>query len=413
MSILVSDHKAVSSLTKPSKEFKNRKLTNWALEIADYDVVIAQRAGQIHFTSDFLSRHIPESTKEDRGGWYEKATGQVAAIAHHNTIMQQFELLSAEAAKDRIKYEVKEAQLVDEADDEGRPMSNIQELLVCIDAGERNIREGSAEPYEHSKLDEFYDMIATSDAKEKLSVERILESQQKDEFCRVMTQYLEGGNLELEIEEDSDIDDDKGDEESSAPAKKANEKRKQNRALEEIVRSAPYFAMAETGILVQLKQRKSKSKMRATSNLEYLQRIYIPQQDKELQHDLVDAVHHETGHTGAVKTYQILLQRFHWKGMTLYTSHGVYNRVQSCAKCQFCSVKAAKAPFLGHTHAVRCGQKIALDVIRLPKSEGQEYVLTTIDVFSRYGFLVPIKDLKSATIMKAMRERIQDRILDK
>ena len=40
--ILVSDHKAVSSLTKPSKEFKNRKLANWALEIADCDVVIAQ-----------------------------------------------------------------------------------------------------------------------------------------------------------------------------------------------------------------------------------------------------------------------------------------------------------------------------------------------------------------------------------
>ena len=111
----------------------------------------------------------------------------MAAIAHHITIMQQFELLSAEAARDRIKYEVKETQLIDEEDDEGRPMSNIQELLACIDAGERNIREGNAEPYEYSKLDEFYDMIATSDAKEKLPVERILESQQKDEFCRVMT----------------------------------------------------------------------------------------------------------------------------------------------------------------------------------------------------------------------------------
>ena len=67
--------------------------------------------------------------------------------------------------------------MINEEDDEGQPISNIQELLVCIDAGERNIREGSAEPYEYSKLDEFYDMIATSDAKEKLSVERILESQ--------------------------------------------------------------------------------------------------------------------------------------------------------------------------------------------------------------------------------------------
>ena len=403
VSILVSDHKAVSSLTKPTKEFKNRKLANWALEIADYDVVIAQRAGRIHFTPDFLSRHIPQSTKEDRRGWYEKAAGQVATIAHHSTVMQQFELLSAEAAEGRIKYQIKGAQLIDEEDDNGQPVASIQKLLDCIEAGDRSIREGNADPYEYSKLDEFYDMIATSDAMEKLSLERILESQKKDEFCRVMARYLEGGELKLEIEEDSDIDDDEDDEggESGMTVQK-NEKRKQTRALEEVIRSAPYFAIAETGVLVQLKQRKSKAKMRAAPNLEYLQRVYVPQQDKELQHNLVDAVHHETGHTGAVKTYQILLQRFHWKGM--YTS--VHNRVQACAKCQFYSVKAAKAPFLGHTHAVRCGQKIALDVIRLPKSEGIEYVLTAIDVFSRYAFIVPVADLKSETILRALRERV-------
>jgi hypothetical protein len=55
----VTDHKAVSAFTNPNKEFRNRKLANLALEMTEYDVVIAQRAGRIHYTLDFISRHIP------------------------------------------------------------------------------------------------------------------------------------------------------------------------------------------------------------------------------------------------------------------------------------------------------------------------------------------------------------------
>ena len=276
-------------------------------------------------------------------------------------------------------------------------MESIHALINSVQRGDRELREQATTPYEYSRLDEFYDMVATTDSESKLTVERVLESQKKDPFCSAMVEYLEDGSIKLGVEGDSDYDDEEEETTSKKPTKAAAQKR--SRAAEEIVRSAPYFSVTDSGVLTQLKQRKAKAKSRSAKELDCLQQVYIPQNDKQLQHDLVDAVHHEAGHIGAVKTYQMLLQRFHWIGM--YTS--VHQRIQACAKCQFYSVKAAKAPFLGHTHAIRCGQKIALDIIRLPETNGCEYVLTAVDVFSRYAFLAPcrvgfesIDDLESA-----------------
>ena len=84
----------------------------------------------------------------------------------------------------------------------------------------------------------------------------------------------------------------------------------------------------------------------------------------------------------------------------------VHNRLQTCAKCQFYAYRAAKAPLLGHTQADRIGEKLALDIIQLAESNGYGYALTAEDVFPRYRFLVPLKDIKASTILAALRERI-------
>ena len=51
--IAVTDHAALASLTKANKQFSNRKLANWAVEMSDYDLIIAKRAGRIHYTPIF------------------------------------------------------------------------------------------------------------------------------------------------------------------------------------------------------------------------------------------------------------------------------------------------------------------------------------------------------------------------
>ena len=90
----------------------------------------------------------------------------------------------------------------------------------------------------------------------------------------------------------------------------------------------------------------------------------------------------------------------------MLASLGSTSRLRTCAKCQFYAYRAVKAPLLGHTHADRAGEKLALDIIRLPEVNGFGYALTGIDVFSRYGFMVPLKDIKASTTLAALRERI-------
>jgi hypothetical protein len=96
--------------------------------------------------------------------------------------MQQFELLSAESAVKRVSYEIKNAQLIDEQDDQSRAVESIHALINSVQQGDRELREQATTPYEYSRLDEFYDMVATTDSESKLTVERVLESQKKDPF---------------------------------------------------------------------------------------------------------------------------------------------------------------------------------------------------------------------------------------
>ena len=49
---------------------------------------------------------------------------------------------------------------------------------------------------------------------------------------------------------------------------------------------------------------------------------------------------------------------------------------------------------------------MALDVVHLPKASGYEYVLTAIGVYSRYGFVIPLSNLKTATMVGAFKYRL-------
>ena len=97
-----------------------------------------------------------------------------------------------------------------------------------------------------------------------------------------------------------------------------------------------------------------------------MQRIYIPISATELQNELIDALHTEAGHMHpkSLRTYQLMLQRVYWPGMFA----SVHERIGKCTKCQFHAARPAKAPLLGHQMATRCGEKLALDVIHLPKT---------------------------------------------
>ena len=410
--IAVTDHAALTSLTKANKQFSNRKLANWAVEMSDYDLIIAKRAGRIHYTPDFLSRQLPSKEEEELMDAFKESSGRTHLLAHNLTVMQQFKLYSPKSTAARLHHEVTAATLIDETVDDGTEVTSIAALVAAIEAGDRKLREMQEGEEEYSPLDEFYDMVASNEAHEAVTVDRVKESQRSDKFCNAMINYLEEGklpttdNVRETCDEDSDYDSEEegsgGVEEVELTAKqKAQQRQSARRAIQDMIKLAPHFAVSSQGVLLQLQARRSKHEKLARE-LECLQRVYIPFSDKQLQNDLMDSVHLETGHSSPRRTYQMLLQKVYWRHM--YKS--VHSRLQTCAKCQFYAYRAAKAPLLGHTQADRIGEKLALDIIQLPESNGYGYALTAEDVFSRYGFLVPLKDIKASTVLAALRERI-------
>ena len=110
--------------------------------------------------------------------------------------------------------------------------------------------------------------------------------------------------------------------------------------------------------------------------------------------------------------------------------------VRRCNTCQFSSQREGKAPVTGHQTADYPGQKIALDIMHLsPRPEvtaskdkavhkaghakqqkqgkakhddADQYALsqTGVDVYSKKGFTIPISDLETSTISRAISQSV-------
>ena len=425
ITIAITDHSAITSMLKPDKEFKSRKIQNWAVEMSEHDLIIAKRAGRVHFTADFLSRCKREKDRATLDNLYKLLWGRTAELMPHLKLNELFHLYSNEARLNRLAHEVQNAQLIQETDDGGKRVYTVPDMITAIGTGDRTLREQDLlieDP--DSRIGYFFDMITAVTPVAKVAavtVDWILEEQVNDEFCQRMKQHL-GKEVEAESdyeEEDEELEDEPeeleeepaGAEEGAATVDKALQMKRRKAAAYEADRrlrmkvcsSAPYFALTADGLLVNLQHRRKGSDGEIAKELDMMQRIYIPAASTELQNEIIDALHAEAGHPKSLRTYQLLLQRVYWQGMFA----SVHERVSKCTKCQFHAARPAKAPLLGHQVATRCGEKIALDVVHLPKTaRGNEYALTAVDVYSRYGFLVPLPDIKAATVLRAIRERI-------
>ena len=60
----------------------------------------------------------------------------------------------------------------------------------------------------------------------------------------------------------------------------------------------------------------------------------------------------------------------------------------------------------GHREATEPAEKLALDIIHLPLRKGFKYALTGIDVYSRYGFMVPLTEIDTAHVLEGLRTRM-------
>ena len=112
-----------------------------------------------------------------------------------------------------------------------------------------------------------------------------------------------------------------------------------------------------------------------------------------------------TGHPGRNRTLNLIRKRYWWKGL----NGDVRRWVRACHSCG--RRKTPRPLNVGLTqpmHQSRPFHTVAIDIVGpcLETTNGHMYILTMIDVFTRYPIAIPIPNRKASTIMFAIYEHI-------
>ena len=83
-----------------------------------------------------------------------------------------------------------------------------------------------------------------------------------------------------------------------------------------------------------------------------------------------------------------------------------YNYVKHCTLCQLHAPKAPAAHIQGHVQAEECAQVVTADIVHMPDASGNKYMLTVLDIFSRYGDAVPLTAATALEVTIAMRDTV-------
>jgi transposase InsO family protein len=111
-------------------------------------------------------------------------------------------------------------------------------------------------------------------------------------------------------------------------------------------------------------------------------------------------------HLGVVKTFHNLVQNFYWKNMKKSIKDII-------SKCEIC--KAYKVSNSGALGISSCPKRpaapfhtISIDIVgpMVTSTEGFVYMLTVVDVFSKYLFVCPLRKATSVHIIKFLREAV-------
>ena len=133
-----------------------------------------------------------------------------------------------------------------------------------------------------------------------------------------------------------------------------------------------------------------------------LRRILVPKGRRKKVLELAHT-HPLAGHFGGKKTFAKLSGRFLWPRMWVE----VKEFVRSCSGCQKAGRKdQARAPLQPLQVEHEPFSKVAYDIVGpLPKtSSGHRYILTMMDLFSKFPAAVPLKKVDNTSVLDAMLE---------
>ena len=109
--VVITDHSALTSLRNPRKEFKNDRLWRYAVELDQYNIVIAHRAGKDLFMADMLSRAHIELDEDAIKKFIEMSWSNTAGVAkaRPDLIDRLYELGAAQL---RLQLQVRGARVM-------------------------------------------------------------------------------------------------------------------------------------------------------------------------------------------------------------------------------------------------------------------------------------------------------------
>ena len=375
--LVVTDHSCLRDLTT-AKEFNNKRLMRYAVELSEHNLKVVFRPGRDHHLADLMSRMrrmTPGSVEarqigdQAQGLTAELVQGTDCRLGSRALNRRDSDLFSPGSAVRRLRNAVARTEAA-----EGKTVA----ALITELETERRTPDNHMSGDEHSsRIMEFYDMVASAGA--GISLAEITEAQQSDRFASQMSAFLT-----KEVLPSDEIE------------------------VLRTIANAPFYAV-DRGTLVRITKGKALkppadgpdiSSVDTVKNAPPVKRIYVPE---GMRAQIVNSVHLELGHAGRDSTYHIVKSLFDWPTMHRDT----VELVKHCANCQLHAHKAPAAPIQGHLRADYPGHKVAMDILHLAKgSDCEGYMLIVIDVFSRYAMGVVLKDLKSVTVATALRDDI-------
>jgi len=375
--ICITDNSALKSLTSPTKTFENPRMARMALTLSEHDLVIAHRPGTSKelIISDMLSRCGMENDAAKLESLMEQAWGCMGQICRETKLELSKQVMSSRAQQRRLQHIVDGAAITEMI--YNKEITTLKQMVDAIAAGEREVEQPAQQGDDTtSRFVEMYDMInAVEDElcdKGHVSDENVLAAQILDPYCRQMKQILSKGS-------------------------------KCRTSTDQMYRDckwqAPYHTVTEDGLLRRLLWKKG-SKADAQV-IEGRAPAVVPEAATSLQRRLCEVLHAESGHAAYTKTYSNILDRYIWPGMTTQ----IADVVRTCNQCSFHGDKLPKAPIQGHVTAAEPSQRIMMDVVHMDEVEGYKYLVTLVDVFSRWAMAVPVENIKAATITRALRRQ--------
>ena len=118
---------------------------------------------------------------------------------------------------------------------------------------------------------------------------------------------------------------------------------------------------------------------------------------------VLDLAHERSGHLGARKVKALVKQRFIWPGM----GQAVIDHCRSCKVCQTCSKSnARKVPLMEREVLTEPFEVMAFDLVGpLPKGKGGcRFVLTAIDMASKWPEAIPLRTITAKAVAQGMVE---------